>query len=208
MKKFGSYTDEFFSLNCSKDVMLCYDAIKNFEKELSEAMSIKSCVRKFGNINDYMVLDLCSGNALSALVTHFTLKPYQTIAVDINVRPLHLEHVNGFAYIQHDIRDVKGLLGKLNDFDGANNIIVTATHPCRDLANQVINVFKSLKAKQKHLVMMPCCKGGFSGPRIPQVISDLLGRYLTWSYYLCQKVNGNMTVDNRCISPCNALIYV
>ncbi len=208
MYKSTSYVSEFFNLNCSKDILNIYETLpRNFEKEISEAMAILHKVDKVCRVRDkYAVLDLCAGNGLAGLLVQFVLKPDCTLAFDINVRKMNIGFINNYGYLKQDITKPfnEWKHSRITKFD---NVVIISCHPCKNIAYSVIDRFKEFPCNNKHLILSPCCRGNPRGALIPQIIHEKLGRYLAWSYQLSQYAEANLTVDRRCLSPCNAIIY-
>ena len=52
---------------------------------------------------------------------------------------------------------------------------------------------------------MPCCVGQVVND-YPQIVREKLGKYLLWSWQLSQKANGKFIVDEKMMSPKNAIV--
>ena len=198
----NKYVNKFLNLKCAGDIIGIAGPMKKYEKEITEAMSIREALRKF-TIKEpmqYTLVDLCSGNALVPLLAAFTLPVKKAIAVDIRERNRPWHMANRFEYITCNIREDE----ILKTIHKQGPVVITACHACKSLATQIIDIFGALD-NAKHLIMMPCCIGQTKG-YCPPIVKEKLGRYLSWSYYLSQEANGELKVDNNIISPCNALI--
>jgi hypothetical protein len=204
----NKYIEQFLSLNCSGDVLNACLPINNASKEITEAMAmvrqIKSIV--MGNKMRYTLVDLCAGNALTAIIAVHLLPIRFALAVDKKpVQRPHHEDVKRFMYCEFDLYNpmIVGVIAMWAK-ENRGELIISATHPCSNLAHRVIEIYKSVEAA-KHLILMPCCQGKYEG-KYPEVMREKLGKYLLWSWDLAQQAKGTMMVDKYILSPCNAVI--
>jgi len=202
----NKYIEQFLSLNCSGDVLNACLPINNPSKEITEAMAMVRQIRSIAIANkmQYTVVDLCAGNALTAIIAVHLLPIKESLAIDL--KPVQRPHhrVKRFAYIKGDIYS-KGMPSLLTLYIAdQTDLIITATHPCANLARRVIEIYEETGAA-KHLILMPCCKGKYE-VKYPKVILEKMGTYLLWSWDLAQQVHGTMIVDKNILSPCNAVI--
>lgn len=192
-----SLVSEFLSLKCSGDVLNIAHPINKSEKEISEAMSLVQIIKRhvLNTPMEYTLIDMCAGNALTGLISAFLLPVKEVIAVDIRPRKRKWELAKRFKYVTSDIDDYKIPDGK---------IILTASHACKGLAKKIINMYNN-NNNIEALVLMPCCVGQID-QKIPQLIKNNLGRYLTWAFDLALMANGTFKKEDRCLSPCNAIV--
>jgi hypothetical protein len=213
----GKYLQKFLNMKCAGDVIGVIGPMKNYEKEISEASSIVHHVREIPNIEEYTLIDFCSGNALVPVLSVFTTGVKKAIAVDIRKRKRPWEKVKRFEYVIGDIYDQE-FINKIMPCPG--KYIVTGCHACGELSKRIVDLFKT---RGDHLILMPCCVGKkkTSKTQIPQVIKDKIGRYLEWSLHLYERAKSKdfgfakldnkkarLIVDENVLSPCNALIIV
>jgi len=197
-KKQG-YVSEFLSLKCAGDVLnICSPLGSKAEKEITEAMAIIRRLRRpvLNRPMKYRVLDLCSGNALVPVIAIHLLPVVSAAAVDKRERNRQWHRAQRFTYHKMDIRspDVYSLVDK--------NTIITSVHPCQDLATRIVEIYRNSQAAG--LLLMPCCIGNIN--QLPQLIHERLGRYLIWTWQLADKAGGNFSIDNKILSPKNAII--
>ena len=199
----SKYVNKFLNMKCAGDIIGIAGPMKKYEKEITEAMAMKEAIKKFAlkKPNEYQVVDVCSGNGLTPLLTAFTLPVSNSIAIDIKdrYRPWHL--AKRFAYITGDI--------KTTSFESFLNnnpyqIILTACHACKGMAEHIINLYHQVDIV-KHLVLMPCCIGQEKS-NYPAVIREKLTRYELWCCYLNELARGELKFDKNVISPCNGII--
>ena len=197
------YINEFLGLKCSGDVLNAVAPVSNSAKEISEAMGIIRQVKKIvlPEPMKYTLVDLCAGNALTAIIAVHLLPILKAIAVDKKprVRPGH-RLVKRFEYVQADLNDfdsVERLIERAGD-----RIILTACHPCGELAWRAIRTYQTF-SECKHLILMPCCHGQHT---MPQIVDEKMGKYLAWCLALAMECNGNLIEDNHVISPCRGII--
>ena len=191
------------SYRCAADIIGIVGPMKHFEKEISEAVAIEKEVRNFsyGEIKDYTVIDLCSGNALVPLMTAFMLPVQESIAIDIRPRGRDYGKARKFSYLNLNIHD-----DDMDIFKG-RKVILTACHACKELAKRIIDLYNRTE-EIKYLVLSPCCIGTVESYGYPEVVRDKLGKYLTWAHFLYNQVEGSksLKVNKNILSPCNAII--
>ncbi len=197
------YLDEFFSLKCSPDILAASAPIRRGTKEITEAMAIltamRSTVLKYPM--EYTLIDLCSGNAIVALLARFVLPLKKVYATDIKQAPRNYSWIDAFEYLT--VKDWDILIKFIKTELQNKPVIITACHPCKTLANKVIEFYK--KFENAYLFMMPCCIGKISS-NIPSGIKQDIGKYKAWCLDLALQAGGNFKQDNHCISPCNIII--
>lgn len=194
------YVEEFMSLKCAGDVLNAVHPIGNkIEKEITEAMAIIKNLRGFilSSPGPHRVVDLCSGNALVPVLAAFLFPNTITIAIDKKYRDRKWHLVKNFTYLETDIYE-----NYVYDFIDENTII-TAVHPCQNLAKRVISIYKNSKAKG--LILMPCCEGNLT-KKYPQYIQEKLSSYDLWAWELAEEAGGNIHADKHCLSPKNLII--
>jgi hypothetical protein len=198
------YVDQFLSFRCAGDVIGVVGPMKGFSKEISEAMAI---VRRIKPIiikesKQWTLLDLCSGNALVPVITAFTLPTVHNYAIDKRERSgRRWAQIRNFTYLNNDIysQDVVNVIRSI-----PGPIILTSVHPCKGLAERVVDIYNNCDNIEK-LFLMPCCVG-----KVPMNIADKvqsqMNRDNLWGLYLALKADGRLTQDNHIISPKNRLV--
>ena len=194
------YVSEFLSLKCAGDVLnVCSPLGSKAEKEITEAMAIIRRLRRLvlNRPMKYHVLDLCSGNALVPIIAIHLLPILSSAAVDKRERNRQWHRAQRFTYHKMDIcsPDVYSLVDK--------NTIITGVHPCQELASRTVEIYRNSQAAG--LLLMPCCIGNIK-IRLPQFILERLGRYLVWTWQLADKAGGSFSIDNKVLSPKNAIV--
>ena len=200
-KKQG-YVSEFLSLKCAGDVLnICNPIGARAEKEITEAMAVIKVLRKIvlKKPMKYAMFDLCAGNALSSVLAVHLLPMNYAVAYDKRRRKRDWRKVDRFGYTFKDI--------KKNYIFFTGPCIISSIHPCGDLAEDVIRIYNA-SVPPKHLILIPCCKGGINGFKKQDFFWDRLSKYEIWSMYLASKIKGdyNMRIDKKCMSPCNMVI--
>jgi len=212
-----NYIDEFYKLNCSRDVLaVTGDLGKKTGKEITEAMAIKRQIKKILFVRGKRqiqrgcgVVDLCTGKALIPVLTAH-LFPMLTISIGVDIREPLLDFNTGikkFIYFKKDI--YSDLVFDNYIRYNYNDYILTCCHGCGDLSTRVIDIFCRYN-KFKHLVLMPCCRGN-QDRHLPAFIKKKIGSYIDWCYYLYERIrvvtlDVKMIQDSNCLSPCNVLI--
>lgn len=192
-----SLVNDFLSLKCAGDILNVCSPINNPEKEITEAMAVVKRIRPIvlSEPNKYSVVDMAAGNGLVGVITAFLLPVREVVAVDILPRVRKWETVRKFSYRLSRVQDFTPPTGPW---------ILAACHPCGDVAARVIDKY-FMSSQCRHLILMPCCCGTPPN-KIPAAITGKLGKYLSWAYSLSVYANGDLVIDNRCLSPCNAVI--
>jgi len=203
------FLDQFLRLKCAGDVWNAVAPVREPAKEISEAMAIIKRVKRLAlnKPNHYALVDLCSGNALVPVIAAHLLPVVQAVAVDIapRSRPT-LANVRGFRYIHTDISRLDVALGIHDDGLWQHRLIITACHPCGNLAQHVIRAYKRL-GNADALCMMPCCQDSAYKHAMPAAAVKKLGKYEAWAYYLAQQAGGTYWIESQCLSPCNAIVW-
>jgi hypothetical protein len=200
----NGYVDEFLNLRCCGDILNVVNPIgKNSRKEITEAMSLIKRVKRlvFPRDRQFKVLDLCSGNALTAITAVHLYPNVRAMALDKRPRDRQWDKVERFEYVFADLYSLEGVK-RMMEFVDPTTIIVSS-HPCGDLAREIGKLFKGLTAKA--LFMMPCCDGSVKRS-YPQELYSKMGKYFVWCWDLAQDVNGKISVDKRCLSPRNIVV--
>lgn len=197
-----TYNQEFEALSCSQDILDICRPIPNEQKEISEAWAvvkrIKGLILK--DPGKWLVIDLCAGNALGSILASFLLPTHWATAYDLEPRKRDYSKVRKFDYIQQDIYKITSHVWRKNP--GIKPLII-GIHPCADKAIQIINIYTRSDARA--LFLMPCCKGNFSLSQ-KGFLTERIGKYLTWCFYLASLCDGKIVVDKKCLSPVNAII--
>ncbi len=201
-----TYLDQFLSLKCSGDVLNVVAPIQRAQKEISESMAVITRLRPIAlqNSRKGVLIDLCVGNALTSVIAAHLLPFRKVIAVDVKKRKRSWGAVERFEYISADIKEDNCLPGI--DYNTVSAII--SVHPCGELAERVIYLYKIIKTMNQNvkLILMPCCKGQIKEQKMPPCFNKKLTKYDRWSWYLAELVRGKLSFDNQCLSPCNAII--
>jgi len=197
------YVDLFHSLRCSQEVLRAVEPLNQSSKEISEAMAliraIKPCVMEHrGRVT---LLDLCAGNALTAILAAHLLPIKEAIAVDRQpvFREAHAG-VRGFSYRKADIAEPEFLDAIRGRISGP--VIVTAVHPCADLASLSIDIGRRLNAV--YVAVMPCCNGTM--PPVPSFIADRCSAYQSFCAYLSFRFGLRGRDDTDVLSPKNVVL--
>ena len=203
-----SYVSDFMKLNCSSDVLdICHIDKSRMNKEISETMGLYKQVKNIvinKPYKDWIILDICSGAHClnSVFISHMlNVKVY---AIDIEPYKRDFSSVRNMEYIQFDIMKFFKFLDMIREKVGYDeNVIIVSSHPCRELAHQIVNFHKT--GLSEYMFIIPCCRGIIKN-HIPQLVKDKLGRYLTWCYDLSLSCYGDLVRDKRIMSPCNVIV--
>jgi hypothetical protein len=208
-----SYVSEFLSLRCAGDVLNIVNPLgTKTHKEITESMAVIRRLRSFAlhHPMEYMLVDLCAGNALTS-VTAIHLLPFRwAVALDKRPRKRRWEAVNRFDYVINDIgvlpfiKPEHNPLRHVYEKSESSGIILCCVHGCGDLAVSVVDLYKQ-SPEVKGLVLMPCCRGTCP-VKVDPTIAAILGKYRTWAYSLARYAGGNLFFDEKCLSPCNGVI--
>lgn len=198
------YLKNFYDYNCSSDILTTLTPINNLEKEITEAMGVlqiaKSYILKDHNIT---VIDICAGNGLSGILCNYILKPKYIYAYDIRKLNRHIENIKNYEYIQMDIfkKNIEYHLESIK-----TPILIIGVHACQDLSVRIVDIFNNIQNENKNIILMPCCT---IGTNLPYVVKEKLGKYLSYTYYLQQKIKTktNIKEDKNILSPKNYIIY-
>ena len=195
----NKYLNEFFSLRCAPDILAAAPVLKHkASKEIAENMAARRRVKKIAlkEPMKYAVVDLCSGNALLPLMTTFTLPLRWSYGFDL--RPQNIRATpQRFSQFKADIfsDDISFTFE-----DGP--VILTAIHPCKSLAQRVIEIYHQHDSVQ-HLIMMPCCVG--TNP-LPPGIQQMHSKYEAWCLHLALSAQGDLFFDKFAITPANGIL--
>ncbi len=200
------YIEEFLSLRCSSDVLGLLSPIgSGYCKEISEAMVLRHRIKKLtlSNKMKYNVVELCAGNPFSSILSLFSLPVTRAVAVDKRKINRKYMRIKRFEYIEKNIYDAD-----IVDLIDENTIII-ASHPCKNLATRIIEIYKNSKAN--FLFCIPCCIGNISDEfkKLYSNSSFGLDKYKVWCRYLQYMANGKpheLEFDEYCISPCNYVV--
>lgn len=199
------YVDEFLSLKSCSDILRVVSPIKNGSKEISEAMGVRAMLRNIV-LNDesmkYTLLDFCAGNSLASIISIFTLPFKQAIAYDYSPHKLRIEYVKRFEYKKIDILK--------DDLEVPENSILCGVHPCKNLSERIIEIYKE-NVNAKALVLMPCCtnpnfKNKLKIEDVEYLESSLMDNYVQWCWYLSRLADGRMFIDKDVESEKNVII--
>lgn len=196
----------FLRLRCSSDVLELLSPIgSGYCKEISEAMTLRDKIRKLtlDAPMKYNIVELCAGNPISSILSLFSLPISRAVAVDKRRVNRKYARVRRFNYIEKNIYD-DDIIELIDE-----NTIVMASHPCKNLATRIIEIYKNSKAP--YLVMMPCCVGDVSDEFKKLYSNSLFGlsKYRVWCRYLQYLANGRpyeLMVDRNCLSPVNCIV--
>ncbi len=207
----NKYIREFFDLTCYPDILDILNPISGRKKEITEAMAVVKYIRRLALKNpdrEYILYDFCAGNALTSAITAFLYKNFRCYAIDKAIRNREWDRIRNFKYVQSDIHKENWvhMISQMQVVYPLTELVVIGVHPCRGLANRIIDIYN--RSKAGHLILMPCCTGDKYKYSLPTVIKEKVGDYLTWCVYLHNLVEGKkrMVVDENVLSPKNALI--
>ena len=200
------YVNYFLRYKCAPDVLSLVKIDKNPCKEITEAVAVQKRVKDIvlaaSNQKDYIHVDFCSGNALAPILTAFTLKINNSVAIDLHRHKQDYHSIKNFEYLELDIYKMEDV-----HFKGKLPIIITGVHTCSNLAKRVIEIYNSISGREKHLILMPCCIGKYERTLDP-FIQDKISSEDSWVYYLKNLVQGKAKAkrDLNIISPRNYII--
>jgi hypothetical protein len=196
----NSYVEEFLKMKASGDILGISHPVQQISKEISESMAIFHVVKKLWRVREKTIYDFCAGNALSGLINLFLLKPKKVVAIDIAPRVRHFEMAKNFEYLFEDI----------NLFDPSRILpysIIISSHPCKQLAKTIIDIFN--RSSAKCLVLNPCCSNKID-IRIPKYFQETsYDKYAMWAYSLYSDIqcqHKDFFEDKNIISPKNIII--
>lgn len=199
-----SYINQFLELKCSPDVLGSVYPVIGLEKEISESMAIIKRIKKVlvCSPDTYTVFDLCAGNCLTSSIIAHLFKVKHVYAIDKANRVRDgFSRIKNFSYTILDIVQSKSEI--VNLMMKSNPCIVISSHPCCDLAQEIIKIYKS--GWGSYLVMIPCCHGRLI-ENYPSFLSEKLSKYEMWCLDLCNMCNGNAYIDKKCLSEKNIVI--
>jgi len=201
------YLNSFFNLRSSAQILQVYERISCGAKEISEGMAMRERVREIvlQEPMEYTLLDLCSGNGLIPIIAIFTLPLKEAIASDKKPHEHNYFLVRNFKYLKLDLYDdktVRETLQKIRD-----PIILTSMHPCKALAQKVIEIYQNF-TKIRHVILCPCCPGHYTNPKIVEEKEEKFNQnhYDRWALTLNHKLQGIMERDTKMISPRNIFL--
>jgi len=202
------YIEQFLNMKCAGDVIGIVGKQKNYQKEITEAMSlrkhVKDVVLKEENKDKFVVIDTCSGNALVPILCAFSLPIQKAYATDIRERDRPWSKVNKFEYKTLDIfdKEIENLIKQYSD------VILTSSHPCGKLAKRTVELYSNFE-QVKYMFVMPCCVNKIPQDmfKVPQLILDKLTGYEKWCLYLQGLVGySELTRDPHVMSQKNCII--
>jgi len=202
MCKDNTYINQFLTLKCAGDIINILQPISSgTNKEVSEAWTIMKRMRNqvFKKEKGYYnLVELCAGNPVSGLLSHFCLPFKWAVSVDKRLIKRDYSRVERYNYIEKNIYDSD--ITKYID----NRSIIIASHPCKDLATRIIEIYNTTEATG--LYLLPCCEGTVPQFSQKQFLLEQLGRYHLWSYWLATQCCGKIEIDKKCVSPKNCII--
>ena len=197
------YIDKFLEMYCSSDILDILRPIQNTSKEISETMGMLKIVKDIvlKQPNYYNLIDLCSGNALLPVTSAFTLPTIYNCAVDIKPRDRDFDKIEKFRFCLADIYGDKICSPVENLID--NKTILTAIHPCKHLAERIIEIYNTSEASS--IILMPCCTGRFKNQTNLKVVFD---DYTAWCLHLWKQLpdGAKFIRDKKIESPKNILL--
>jgi hypothetical protein len=200
------YLSSFLNLKCASDVIRIASPVNHYDKEISEAMGIIHRLKPIAlkEPDKYIHIDLCSGNALSAVISAFLLPFQHVYAVDKECRKRSWDQILHFNYIRSNIVADDGIASLIKA--SPCPVIVTATHACSKLAYSIIDLYKSLD-NAKHLIMMPCCTHSLVSFNVTEQAMRGMSKDFVWTLNLAALLQGStVTRDPGIDSPCNFII--
>ena len=197
------YLNNFLKLDCSNDVLTAVGRVNNLSKEITESMAVIKQIKKivYSSKDEYILHDLCAGNALTSVISSHLFKLKKAIAYDKTPRIREWNFVKRFEYKQIDIYNLPPSL-----FDNEASSIIIGVHACKDLAERIIEIYN--RSNASYLILMPCCRKKVLSSEIPRLIQAKIGGYLAWCYHLSNLCQGKvkMVEDEDVLSPCNCII--
>lgn len=200
-----SYVDQFLRLRCASDVLNCAGTLNAASKEISEAMAIITRIRGYvlAHKMECGLLDLCAGNSLVSVLAIHLLPLAHAWSVDIKPRLRNVPQ--RFTVVEADI-SAPWFTAATEIAAASLPLIIVSSHPCRDLARTVIGTYLAM-SQARMLVMLPCCVGKRTGKLTGrQRWVEKFGRYEAWAYELACLAGGDYVMDQRCLSPCRAVV--
>jgi len=152
--------------------------------------------------NEYGLIDLCAGNALTSVLAIHLLPFKWALAIDNKPREREWDRAKRFEYRIDDINAAMAL----EEFRRYpfRPFVIVSVHACGQLAERAIELYQNTEAA-RHLVLMPCCEG-IGKNRVPLVIRKKIGHYLAWAWHLNDLAGGKLYVDKNVTSPKRAII--
>jgi len=198
-----SYINNFLSLNCAGDVLNVIPKHNYNHKEITESWAM---IRQIKPITldkklHYDIIDLCAGNAITSVLSAFILPVRYSYAIDKQKRSGKYENVKKFSYREIDIYN-DGLMLNLHSL--SQNAILISVHPCKTLAERIIEIYNNSKAP--YLFLMPCC---IDPGKLDPFIASEIDKYTAWCFYLLELIKDShvkMVRDRQILSPCNIII--
>ena len=207
----NKYINEFFGLTCYPDILDILNPISGRKKEITESMAVMKQIRRivFKQPDQrFYLFDFCAGNALTSAIASFLYPNIHSYAIDKRVRDRRWSKIRRFMYVKSNIYKERWehMTHQHRAIYPMTDFIVIGVHPCRGLAQRIIEIYN--KSKADHLILMPCCTGDRYKFSLPLAIKEKVGDYLTWCVYLLDLVEGQkrLIVDENVLSPKNALI--
>ena len=203
---------EFLSLECCEDILNVLNPINNIEKELTESMSVVKEIKSLvmDKSKTFGIIELCAGNSLTSIISLFLYPQVKkVISLDIRMRDRDWDKIDNFNYVFADIY-MNSLIhnGLIDELEReVDEVMMVSIHSCGRLSEQVIRHFNTGNAN--YLFLNPCCEKGVDPKRMPQVVLDKLGKYLSWAFYLFNKIYSDekkLKQLNKSLSPKNLLI--
>ena len=203
------YVEEFLSLKCAPDVLGVVGQMKSGVcKEITEAMGIMKALRPIvlREPGRYVLYDLCAGNGLVGVLAAHLLPLRYTVSVDKLERRRRWDKVQRFTYCISDIY-TESSMARYHMMRNGGPFILAGCHPCKDLSVQILRLYGVL-ADAKHVVVMPCCKGGLpkDSPPVERMVQEKLSRYERWVVGLARMVGGDVYRDPKVQSLCNCIV--
>ena len=200
-----SFVDEFLNMRCSGDVLEAVRPLRNPEKEISESMALIHAIRGKllnGSGGPYTLVDLCAGNALTAIIGAHLFKLREAVAIDKKERKRNgFQLVKGFTYLVEDLFDQ----GTWDGISKLDNPIIVASHACKELA---VKIATECQTRQLPMAMLPCCVARKTFPTefITESVVKRVGVYSAWLVHIALLAGGTCSTVERCLSPCNGLV--
>jgi len=198
-----SYLHKFLNLKCAGTLLgTLYPISSGVEKEVSEAWAITRRIkdRIFNKERDYYnIVELCAGNPVTGILARLLFPVSSVTSVDKRLIERDYSQIRDYKYIQKNIYD-KDIVDLIN-----SKTIIISSHPCKNLAIRVAELFNITKAAG--LYFIPCCHGSLPERwKQRQFLKENIGVYQTWCFYLAVLCNGHLEEDKHCLSPKNIVI--
>ena len=130
--------------------------------DLSES---RRCPEASGDGDGAVIIDVCSGKGIGALMLGFALPRAQVVALDANTE-MDLAHFRACQNISFRLVDVFSSVFPalvVQTLAGADWAALVGTHLCGALSPRLVSVFRRCLLSVHCMVLSPCCFKGWGG---------------------------------------------